>query len=646
MKIYGRRAKNLILLTTITLLLSVSLFLAYNQQPILQNTLTIPTNHLSTNTQDSKMGTHLQQLLQTSDPLTEYEMIIFFEKTINYTQGIHLLKELGDFKIISNYTILNGICIKAPIKLAETIAQQNYIRSISHNGKIKLADHQITTNTIQTKDTGVNTAIGASILQNPPYNLNGTGVFVAVLDTGINPHTYLNESRINYSKSFVDEEDTKDLNGHGTAVAGIIGASGGPAMGVAPAVEFLNLKVLNETGEGYENWLYEAINEALSTGNATLPHPRANIISMSLGSYPGNSTDNSSITANDAWLSDVVVVAAAGNEGGYGYFSINSPGLAARIITVGAASGFNYGSIASFSSRGPTDDNRSKPDMVAPGVDLITLSNDGSSTRSFSGTSASTPVVSGAIALLLDENSNVSWVSPNTIKAALMMTAKDLGLNPFSQGAGLINISKAYNYLCDYYIEDNNITPPLIVTPIRAISSPLTLNNITPTVLNLTIIVGNITRNPIINPNFTVTGNASNFLLDIGNITSSPLNNTQVFVQIRFLVPPGESPDHFSGNLELVNNSGGESENVLYIVPLGIYHDPPSWEYLLSFLFVGLDNTVNLLIIGSIAGVATICLVALIAGLRARSRKLEPFPGYYEPGWDEWYPPPPPPDWF
>ncbi|MFB0563872.1 MAG: S8 family serine peptidase [Candidatus Lokiarchaeia archaeon] len=635
-----RRTKNLILLTTITLILSLSTFIAFNHQPIAQNTLAIPTQPTSPTTENSKMGTHLQQLLQTSVPSTEYEMIIFFEKTVNYTQGINLIKNLGNFEIISNYTILNGIWIKAPIGMAENIVQLNYVRSITYNEKIILTNNQITTNEIQIKYTGVNTAIGADKLQTT-YGLNGTGVVVAVLDSGINPHIYLPGSRIIYNEDFTGEGYT-DLEGHGTAVAGIIGASGGTAKGVAPAVEFLNLKVLNQSGEGSSGWLLDAIDEALNDSNPA--HPKADIISLSLGHFPGDSNDQMSKAANDAWiLHDTIIVAAAGNEGGYGYETINSPGLGAYIITVGSASGLNYGSVSSFSSRGPTDDNRAKPDLVAPGVDITTLSNDGSGTTSFSGTSASTPVVSGAIALLLDNSTNgMPWLSPNTVKATLMMTARDLGLNPFRQGTGLINISKAYDYLQDYYINRNNTTPPLIVTPIRAISTPMTLNNVTPTILNLTIIVGNVTTDPIIKPIFRVTGNASSFIFgSIGSITS-PLDNTQEFVRIRFLVPSGESPDHFSGDLELVNNTG--SGVVLFTISLGIYSDRPSWPSLLP-TFLGLDQTTNLLLLGGIVGVATICLIGLIAGVRARRRKPEAPPDY-EFGWDEWPPPPPPPDWF
>ena len=641
---FGKTARNLTLLVLITLLFSVSIFIIFNQQTPTQNTLTFPTQPTSPTTKNSKMGTHLQLLLQTSDPSTEYEMIIIFQKTINYTQGISLLKNLGSFEIISNYTILNGICIKAPIEMARTIALQNYVKTITYNEKIKLIPNQATTKGIQTKDTTVNDVIGAFTLQST-YGLNGTGVVVAVLDTGINPHTDLPGSRIIYSKSFVPgEEDPSDQNGHGTAVAGIIGAAGSTAPGVAPNVTFLNLKVLDKNGDGQSNWLLNAINEALKAPPLG-SHPKADIISLSLGDPNGNSFDDMSKAVNSAWIDDdTIVVAAAGNEGGdvwsVHYRTINSPGLGAYIITVGATGGLNYHSISYFSSKGPTDDHRAKPDIVAPGENIRTLKNDGTGYEYFSGTSASTPVVSGAIALLLDENANMTWLSPNTVKAAIMVTAEDLGENPFSQGAGLINISRAFHYLQDYYIHGSVTTPPLIITPIRALTEPMTINELNPTILNLTIVVGNITTTPIINAYFNVSGNATAFTT-VPTDHYSLLNDTQEFVQVSFIAPPGASIYDFSGNLTFINESG----TILFTIPLSLTGAVPLWFYLLP-IFYSRDQTANLLAVGGIAGVAAIAVIGLAAAVWATRRKPEAPPEFFEYDWGEGPPPPPPPDYF
>jgi serine protease AprX len=574
-----KRTKTLILLIVVTLIFSTSLFLAFNQQTLTKNTLTIPTQPISITSTNSKMGTHLQYLIQTSNPSAECEMLIFFDRTVNYTQGINLLKNLGSFEIISNYTIISGVCIKAPIGMAEKIAQQNYVRTITYNEEVEITPDQVTADGVQAEDAAANEVVGAATLQAAPYNLNGTGVVVAVIDTGINPQTpELDSTRIIWNWSFVTSEGYTDYNGHGTAVAGIIGATGvtnSSVKGVAPAVEFLNLKALNAAGYGQLNWVIEAINEALKDYVSPNPHPKADIISMSLGASYGSSNDDVCKAVNSAWVNnDTIVVVAAGNSGGtkdiygnyYGpyYGTIASPGLAADIITVGAAGSDNQ-SVAYFSSRGPTDDLRAKPDILAPGVNLTVLNYlGGIRPTGVSGTSAATPVVSGAIALLLDHNSNVSWVSPNTVKAALMMTAEDLGLNPFGQGAGMLNISRAYNYLQDYYINKNDTTPPLVITPIRALAYPMLLWDLYPAKLVLTVVVGNVTE-PIVNASFTVSGNACAFTSVSSEVFSS-LNDTEVFVPVSFIVPLWRSVYDFSGNLTLVNGTG----DTLFTIPLAL----------------------------------------------------------------------------
>ncbi|WXG42266.1 MAG: S8 family serine peptidase [Candidatus Freyarchaeum deiterrae] len=630
--------KLILLLIIVTLIFSASLFLAFNQQQqqITRNTLTLPNQSISTPSINSKMGTHLQYLVQNSDPSTQGEMLIFFDGTVNYTQGINLLKNLGSFEVISNYTIINGVCIKAPIGMAETIAQQNYIRTITYNEKVEIVPDQVTTDGVQAEDANANTAIGATTLQASPFNLNGTGVVVAVIDTGITPQLDLDGSRIIYSQSFVPGEDFLDHNGHGTAVAGIIGASGvnfPTAKGVAPAVNFLDLKALDATGYGQLDWVVGAINEAWNTIN----HPKADIVSMSLGDSFGTSYDDMSMAVNSAWVNnDTIAVVAAGNEGGINmggtilgpyYGTISSPGLASYIITVGAFNSSSQ-SVAYFSSLGPTDDLRAKPDIVAPGVNLIALSSTGGLRSSgFSGTSAATPVVSGAIALLLDNSTTngMPWLklSPNTVKAALLMNAKDLGLNPFAQGAGLLNISSTYSYLRGYY-NGSNLTLPVAITPIRALAYPMLFWDLTPSDVVLTVVVGNITSNhPIINASFIVSGNARAYTTVSSGVFSS-LNDTQLFVPVSFIVPLWRSVYDFSGNLTLVNASG----SALFNIPLAL-NDTAFVDWSVSSVLwalylndiTNLTNTAYNITYGGIGLIALGLVVALSLSWEISKRK-------------------------
>ncbi|MCD6488144.1 MAG: S8 family serine peptidase, partial [Desulfurococcales archaeon] len=195
------------------------------------------------------------------------------------------------------------------------------------------------------------------------------------------------------------------------------------------------------------------------------------VISMSLG---GSALpfyyDPLSAAADDIVSSyGVVVVAAAGNSGDSGFYTVETPGIARKAICAGATQkpGLGYGiDIIYFSGRGPSlADFSVKPDVVAPGVAIISAKPTYFTTNYMwdfddyytimSGTSMATPHVSGAVALI--KQAHPDW-SPEMIKAALMSSAtfldnrwgvsSSLGTYPatvFEQGGGFINVSKAVN---------------------------------------------------------------------------------------------------------------------------------------------------------------------------------------------------------
>jgi len=154
--------------------------------------------------------------------------------------------------------------------------------------------------------------------------------------------------------------------------------------------------------------------------------------------------------------SGVVVVAAAGNRGfnkvadsaggasgDYRYISITDPGNADAVITVGSTHRMlphNYG-VSYFSSRGPTGDGRTKPDLVAPGerIDSAAL---GDYFETMDGTSMAAPHVSGAAALLMSRHRELVG-EPQRIKKILCDTATDLGREPRFQGHGMVDVLRA-----------------------------------------------------------------------------------------------------------------------------------------------------------------------------------------------------------
>jgi hypothetical protein len=174
---------------------------------------------------------------------------------------------------------------------------------------------------------------------------------------------------------------------------------------------------------------------------------------MSLGAEidPCDGTDAISQAVDKAVSKGVVVVVAAGNSGPDSG-TITSPGCSKKGITVGAVD--DNDNVPSWSSRGPTDDGRVKPDLVAPGVGITSTWKD-NSFKSLSGTSMSTPHVSGVVALLLETDSSLK---PDDVKEALKSTALDLGLDENTQGAGRVDAYEAYIYVANVTKEPENKT--------------------------------------------------------------------------------------------------------------------------------------------------------------------------------------------
>jgi len=262
----------------------------------------------------------------------------------------------------------------------------------------------------------------------------GRGIKVAVVDTGIDYEHPDFSGRILAYTSFVGG-DGKDDHGHGTHVAGIIAgsgeASGGKYRGVAPEALLLSAKVLKADGSGMMSDVMAGIEWAVEQG--------AKVINLSLGSPgPCDGTDALSAMCDAAVRAGVVVCAAAGNDGP-APGTIGSPGCAREVITVGASD--DYDQVASFSSRGPTADGRVKPDILFPGVGIVSCRAGGTSMgnpvddfyTSASGTSMATPHASGVAALLLQAYPDLT---PAQVKARMMDSALNLNLDPNTQGAG------------------------------------------------------------------------------------------------------------------------------------------------------------------------------------------------------------------
>ena len=329
--------------------------------------------------------------------------------------------------------------------------------------------------------------IGATAVRSR-LGLDGSGVGVAIIDSGVTAwHDDLGADwggqRIDRFVDFTSgrSEPYDDL-GHGTHVAGIIAGNGadssGARSGIAPAAHLTVLKVLDGQGRGRISDVIAALDYVVD--NKDVLGIRVVNLSVAAGVYESYLTDPLTLAAKRAVDAGIVVVAAAGNNGRgpeqrTQYGGITAPGNAPWVLTVGASSHMGTverddDTIAAFSSRGPSAiDAAAKPDLVAPGIGIESLSNpdsrlygerpdallDGTMDVSFhpymslSGTSMSAPVVTGTVALMMQAN---PALTPNAVKAILQYTAQTYeGYDPLTQGAGFLNADGAVSLAAWYW---------------------------------------------------------------------------------------------------------------------------------------------------------------------------------------------------
>jgi serine protease AprX len=311
----------------------------------------------------------------------------------------------------------------------------------------------------------------------PMAGLTGQGVGVAVLDSGVD-HTGDFSNIAAYDFTTGQSGASYDDYGHGTHVAGLIAGKGSQSQhayeGIAPGVRLISLKVLDSQGHGSTSTVIDALEFAVSNRNTL----GIDVINLSLGHpiFEPAATDPLVQAVEAAVRAGIVVVVSAGNVGRSlatgepGYAGILSPANAPSAITVGALDSRNTtargdDAVTTYSSRGPTwYDALAKPDLVAPGHELVStaaigstlylqyperrVAGNGNQNRylRLSGTSLSAAVASGAVALTIEATRSAYGLSPSpdTIKAILEYSALPVGTaDPLAQGHGALNVSGA-----------------------------------------------------------------------------------------------------------------------------------------------------------------------------------------------------------
>ena len=399
-----------------------------------------------------KLTPGLDAKIESAKADEELSVIIFFKKkdgteaakTMAQSAAVYAVEAKGG-KVKHRYALVDAVSAMMTAGRIEELAASGDIERIYYDEVVSLPPTQPVKPALSTSTQ----TIGANYVWET-LGYTGTGIKVAVIDTGINySHPDLgggfgSGKKVASGYDFANNDpDPMDDHGHGTHVAGTVAANGS-IKGVAPNATLFAVKVLNSAGSGSLSSIIAGIDWSVANG--------ADIISMSLGgtTQPTDEFESVLNMVSDAAVDKgVVVVVAAGNSGP-GTGTIAYPGSSRKVITVGASddkdtSSIGDDTIAPFSSRGPSAFGRLDPEVVAPGVNINSTSYTGNYTI-MSGTSMATPHVSGAAALLLQKNHSLT---PAEVRRILMHTASNLtalNIHVFEKGAGIINLTNTFTY--------------------------------------------------------------------------------------------------------------------------------------------------------------------------------------------------------
>ena len=397
---------------------------------------------------------------------------------VTLEQGADLPAAFLKYSHNGKLTVINGYVLdQVPVSALPALASHANTHRVHFNRKARKHD------ALSSVAVNANAVDLGNGVNNSLYSYTGAGVTVAYIDSGFSTylHPDLADGRLLAFVDFVNGRTMRyDDNGHGTHVAGLVAGSGKLSAkkyaGMAPGASLVSLKVLDQNGEGTVGNILKALDWVYKNG----ARYGVRVVNLSVGAPVTESYYSDPLTLATKTLVDagITVVAAAGNNGKNAagqaqWGGVVSPANAPWVLTVCAFStkgtyNTTDDAVADFSSAGPTAvDFSAKPDICAPGVGIVSTSAPGSTLfqsgllatpswllggtvagafahqpyESLTGTSMATPLVSGAIALMLQANPNLT---PNLIKGILEYTAiSKPGVSALRQGAGFMNVSHA-----------------------------------------------------------------------------------------------------------------------------------------------------------------------------------------------------------
>jgi serine protease AprX len=409
------------------------------------------------------------------------EYIVQMDRGASPAAGKRLVRTLGGRITSPTLRVINGFGASLSRKAAARLGKHPRVKSVSRNTRMARSSTDTSggyacpaadATTVPAKTMGTGRTAEPTItsaiarLAQPMLNAveadkawwraTGRGVGVAVIDTGVagdlQDFQRLSDGSSRVIASAVTNPCAKDANdhyGHGTHVAGLIAgnslnyptgqSSYGRYMGVAPRANIVSVKVSDDDGN-------TTVLDVINGIQFAVDHKTAlgiRVVNLSLASTVAESyrTDPLDAAVEQAWFNGLVVVAASGNEGAQQDGVLFAPANDPWVITAGALDDKatwmrGDDSLATWSSRGLTQDGVRKPDVLAPGVGLVSTLAPGSDFvdlcpscvvegRYFraGGTSMAAAVVSGAAALLIEEHPD--W-TPDQVKGALVATLDDV----------------------------------------------------------------------------------------------------------------------------------------------------------------------------------------------------------------------------
>jgi len=238
--------------------------------------------------------------------------------------------------------------------------------------------------------------------------LLGTGLTVAVLDSGIRETHEALEGKVIYSKNFTQEPDCRDIFGHGTGVAYIIAGEANGRSGVAPGAKIMSIKILNNIGVGTTEEFVEAVEHVCDLVQAAIDEQLLmtdemypNTLNLSVGAEDTGDPDDPIRVACRVAVQEygLQIIAAAGNTGPT-FSTIQVPAVDPYVVAVGGLRTWEF-IVWELSSRGPTLEGYIKPDLVCWAENIEVASHKADNEYEVkSGTSFSTPILVGVDGLL------------------------------------------------------------------------------------------------------------------------------------------------------------------------------------------------------------------------------------------------------